>query len=296
MLFKRMIPWSAVLVVLLISACGAASSTADQGSSAPISPQTVTVSRSSIAPTVSEDSTVIQAPALALVAPSRGAFQPSIKAGQAVKAGQVLGKIGESSIVSPVDASIVSVSHASGDVPKNYPLISLSYQGFAIEVSSHALLRSQALSSIHGKFQITDAQGPSDCTAVVTPASESMSAQSDGDMQNDSDEAPEQSSGSQHSDSDRLLCLIDKGVDVRSGMHATVVLTGTMKKNVLVLPVNAVAGRAQTGRVVKKDGEDVSEVDVKLGVSDGAHIEIISGLHEGDTVLDAPPNLDPRNK
>ena len=42
------------------------------------------------------------------------------------------------------------------------------------------------------------------------------------------------------------------------------------------------------------DGDE-KKVQVELGASDGAYIEIISGLNEGDKVSAVPPNLDLRN-
>ena len=45
--------------------------------------------------------------------------------------------------------------------------------------------------------------------------------------------------------------------------------------------------------VITPNGERV-ETKVTLGVTDGANIEILSGLEEGDVVSATPPNLDPR--
>ncbi|MEW6977148.1 hypothetical protein [Trueperella pyogenes] len=44
-----------------------------------------------------------------------------------------------------------------------------------------------------------------------------------------------------------------------------------------------------------KDGNS-SVVEVSLGVSDGAYIEITSGLSEGDVISAVAPHLDPRKK
>lgn len=78
---------------------------------------------------------------------------------------------------------------------------------------------------------------------------------------------------------------------------ATVVLTSVgVKADVLALPVSAVAGRMGKGAVtLMKDGNS-SVVEVSLGVSDGAYIEITSGLSEGDVISAVAPHLDPRKK
>lgn len=40
----------------------------------------------------------------------------------------------------------------------------------------------------------------------------------------------------------------------------------------------------------------VVQTEVMLGATDGAYIEILSGVNEGDTISSIPPNLDPRSK
>ena len=57
---------------------------------------------------------------------------------------------------------------------------------------------------------------------------------------------------------------------------------------------SVIAGRQDKGMVtVIKDGEEV-QTEVVLGASDGAYIEILSGIEEGDIISSLPPNLDPR--
>lgn len=70
---------------------------------------------------------------------------------------------------------------------------------------------------------------------------------------------------------------------------------GDNENDVLILPLSVIAGRQGTGlvTVITPNGERV-ETKVTLGVTDGANIEILSGLEEGDVVSATPPNLDPR--
>ncbi|WP_353066775.1 hypothetical protein [Arcanobacterium hippocoleae] len=96
--------------------------------------------------------------------------------------------------------------------------------------------------------------------------------------------------------SQTLLCLIDKAEPVRPGQVATVVLTGQAKAGVVAAPVSAVAGRAGKGTVTLVQGERTSLAEVGLGVSDGAYIEITSGLSEGDVISAVAPYLDPRKE
>ena len=67
-------------------------------------------------------------------------------------------------------------------------------------------------------------------------------------------------------------------------------------RNVLLLPLSVIAGRQGKGMVtVINDGKQI-QTEVMLGATDGAYIEILSGVNEGDTISSIPPNLDPRSK
>ena len=80
------------------------------------------------------------------------------------------------------------------------------------------------------------------------------------------------------------------------GQSATVVITAETRKDVLLLPLSVIAGRQGKGMVtVINDGKQI-QTEVMLGATDGAYIEILSGVNEGDTISSIPPNLDPRSK
>lgn len=278
-LFKKRCLSIVFCAVLLLSACGPQPNAIDKQPAQSQTTQSVQVTKSAIAPTISATTTLRQDILFTVTAVARGDFRPRVKAGQPVSAGEVIGTNAGQEIVSPVNAIVSTISAAGEDLAKNLPLATLTYQGFGFEVPAQSLLRHAVLHEVQGKFQILDGQGPNECVAVVASVSENI--------------ANRNSSTSQPAGSN-LLCLIDKTLDVRAGLQGTVVLTGTVRKDVLVLPVNAVAGRLQNGRVFKQDGQTVSEVAVQLGVSDGAYIEILSGVSEGDQILLTPPNLDPR--
>lgn len=79
---------------------------------------------------------------------------------------------------------------------------------------------------------------------------------------------------------------------MRSGMTANVRFTGEARSGVLLLPGNAVRNR-DGRRVVlvapASGGGAPREEEVKVGITDGKMIEILSGLAEGDEVLAAAP-------
>jgi multidrug efflux pump subunit AcrA (membrane-fusion protein) len=73
-------------------------------------------------------------------------------------------------------------------------------------------------------------------------------------------------------------------------MGATVRVQAGLAENVLVVPITAVQGSVQTGKVwmVGPDGAE-EERAVTLGITDGDMIEVREGLAEGDQVLQFVP-------
>jgi multidrug efflux pump subunit AcrA (membrane-fusion protein) len=73
-------------------------------------------------------------------------------------------------------------------------------------------------------------------------------------------------------------------------MGATVRVQAGVVENVLVVPVTAVQGTVQQGKVwvVGADGAQ-EERAVTLGLTDGEQVEVRGGLAEGDQVLQFVP-------
>ncbi len=318
-------------MVLLLSGCSTSGTdiqTAEHSSTVPVV-STVLAEKRQIVPTFSAKATVEQSRSFVLSTSQHGAFQPAVKVNDSVKANQVLGWSNGTEIKSPVDAVVRKAAEASADVPMYYPVFELEYQGFALAVDASLLLSVAPIDSLTGKFQIENGLGPTNIQAIVaspgdqalvdgestaatqntefhisnaaivtTVSSQNSSAALGGysaaQMQLSKTGAEQQSRPRVASHT--LLCLIGKDQPVRPGQVATVVLTGQAKADVLALPVSAVAGRMGKGAVtLMKDGNS-SVVEVSLGVSDGAYIEITSGLSEGDVISAVAPHLDPRKK
>lgn len=72
---------------------------------------------------------------------------------------------------------------------------------------------------------------------------------------------------------------------LRSGMSATVEIISQQKKNVLVLPKEAVIDTGKEKYVLVKNNKKPEKRVVQTGVISGPNIEIISGLEEGEIVL-----------
>jgi macrolide-specific efflux system membrane fusion protein len=73
---------------------------------------------------------------------------------------------------------------------------------------------------------------------------------------------------------------------LRSGMTATASIIVTHRRNVLIVPAEALADfEGGVGVMVKRKGKAPSMVPVTVGVNDGADMEVVKGLEEGETIL-----------
>ena len=103
-----------------------------------------------------------------------------------------------------------------------------------------------------------------------------------------------ESSGNDGSTSTTTVrCSVPTDVTVFPGLAATLVLAGGVADNVLVVPITAVEGSAQTGNVYFVLPDGTTEVrPVTLGLNDGINVEVKEGLAEGDMILQFIPGAD----
>ncbi|SIO15755.1 Multidrug efflux pump subunit AcrA (membrane-fusion protein) [Agromyces cerinus subsp. cerinus] len=96
--------------------------------------------------------------------------------------------------------------------------------------------------------------------------------------------------GGEASGGTTVRCSVPGDVRVFPGLSAQAKISAGSADDVLVVPVTAVEGGAETGVVwlVTADGERV-EQPVKLGLSDGTQVEVVEGVAEGDQVLEFVP-------
>lgn len=77
--------------------------------------------------------------------------------------------------------------------------------------------------------------------------------------------------------------------DVLPGMQVNVRLLNAQAQDVVTLKMDALSfTAANEAYVLMRDGNSVKQVPVEVGISDGAYVEIKSGLRGGDTVLYLP--------
>lgn len=280
LLRKQMLLCSILFLVFTLSACSAIGQTDENNltDSATSAEKTVSVVRGTITPTVSTQTTIVPAVPFIISSPENGIFNSAVELEEKITAGQIIGTVNGKELKSPVDGTITSIAPSNESVPSNYPVAIVQYTGFALNVEADNFLSTlPEYAELKAKFQVYDGVGPTDMIAVVSPAADENAF---------TGIVPQEGI---------LQCLISQTVNVKSGQSATVVITATTRNDVLILPLSVIAGRQGTGlvTVITPNGERV-ETKVTLGVTDGANIEILSGLEEGDVVSATPPNLDPR--
>ncbi|MET0932074.1 MAG: HlyD family efflux transporter periplasmic adaptor subunit [Mycetocola sp.] len=91
-----------------------------------------------------------------------------------------------------------------------------------------------------------------------------------------------------------VRCGVPADVRVFAGLTAKLTIAGGSADNILTLPVTAVKGNSTAGTVwvLAADGAH-EERAVTLGLNDGALVQIIDGVAEGDDVLQFVPVDDP---
>lgn len=87
-----------------------------------------------------------------------------------------------------------------------------------------------------------------------------------------------------------VSCKVPSDVRVFPGLVADMTIAGGIAENVLVVPMTAVQGAADTG-IVYVIGDDGSQTEtpVTLGLNDGVNVEIKDGLTEGQLILQFVP-------
>jgi macrolide-specific efflux system membrane fusion protein len=102
--------------------------------------------------------------------------------------------------------------------------------------------------------------------------------------------APPSSDGTPGTGGPTVRCTVPGDVRVFSGLGAQMVVAGGIAENVLVVPMTAVEGSAETGNVyfVLPDGSTELR-PVVLGLNDGVKVEVKEGLADGDLILQFVP-------
>ncbi|MEU4216136.1 efflux RND transporter periplasmic adaptor subunit [Actinoplanes sp. NPDC026623] len=189
------------------------------------------------------------------------------------------------------------------DVTAGMPVVSARQIGYGIVAdidSAMAYRISGAAKSVEG--QIKNGPGPFKCKPLGTiaalpagtvpaPPPPSPTPDATGNAPQPEPEAPAGGEGSEPTGL-QLVCTAPSGVKLINGAAVTLNLITGRADNVLVLPVEAIAGTQGKGKVDVVGPDRVRKtVDVVLGLTDGKVVEIKSGLKGTETVAVPGPNL-----
>ncbi len=195
-------------------------------------------------------------------------------------------------------------------VTTGMPVVSAKYGGYGIVAeidSAQAYTLSNGLSAI--RAQIKSGPGPFACSVLGTiaalplgtipapaprqpnpddPSSAPTAAPEPVDKGQEPQRTPSESTGM------RLVCTAPAGVNLINGAAATLEVVTEQATQVLVAPVEAVAGKQGQGKVDVLGPDGVRQTkDVVLGLTDGKVVQIKSGLTGDETLAVPGPNLPP---
>jgi macrolide-specific efflux system membrane fusion protein len=305
----RLVIFTAIAVALVkVAFFPDAASTANPSEPTGVISDPVTqVELGSIATTVIIDASVSADPAVDGRATLAGEiYEIAVSKGSAVKAGDTLAKIRLEIVHDPVTST-----DADGNVTMTQPkstwktaIVTAPIAGTVSDVSSlvgQVVAVGDAVAkvapttfSVSGPIkpedqyklveQPTEAQveavgGPGTFTCTgLTIASPLAGAEAS------APDAPSSASGA------TVHCAVPGDVRVFPGLTAKLTIAGGSAENILTLPITAVKGNSSAGTVwvVAKDGAH-EERAVTLGLNDGALVQIVEGVAEGDEVLQFVP-------
>lgn len=233
----------------------------------------VTVKRSNIRSVVALPATVVASPQVTFFSREAGRdFEPRKRAGDVARVGDVLAEYVKSDgtkgrVRTSAEVEITDVELAPGSsFPTSLPLFSAKLNALAVQadVQGAYLYRLQNLTGT-GRAQIENGPGPFDCRVV--------------------------GQYSKVGEGFTLVCAPVEPLTLAPGLPAVLAVDAGTRRQVASLPLSAVAGQAERGLVTLRSGEKREEVEVRLGLSDGVSVEIVSGLKVGDVVSAVPPDL-----
>lgn len=245
------------------------------GSAVAEAPETVEVIRRDIAAVLVLDAVTAPLPEFVVPAPVNGRLQQvdGLAADDQVETGQQIAQIESQEVKAPVDASFNGWLAPDGaNVTAGVPIAELRYGGFGLVAT---LPPADAYRLLEGELSATGSilYGPSgfECPVLQRPSL-----------------SPDPSSKS----SPTIICAIPREIRAYPDIVGQVAVRSGFVADALSLPTTAVSGGADQGEVsvVAADGT-VTIQKVELGVTDGAVVEIVSGLEEGMRVLADPPQL-----
>ncbi|MFC4630824.1 secretion protein HlyD [Promicromonospora alba] len=135
-----------------------------------------------------------------------------------------------------------------------------------------------------GTAEVTLKGGPAPFTCTGLTIGEAAGGGATGGEELVMEEGAESATGS-------VRCAIPAKIKAFSGLGGEIEITNGNAKDVVVVPISAVLGTSQSGKVwtVAKEGAEPEERKVALGLTDGLQVEITKGLKAGEQILEFTP-------
>ncbi len=292
---------AAAIAVALVKLAFFGSSTAGAGAEEPtggfVDPQ-VPVMISTVSNDVVLSGTVKADDAVPVKAPLDGTLASvDVGVGSVVGAGQQIGVVkGLNSagraitvaISAPVAGTISALSIVTNQTTTAGAVVAqIAPPGFYVTASVQPVDRYRLVSApTEAQVTVTGGPAPFTCTSltVTTPLAGAGTGTGDG--------AGDPGSGDPNAGSGTTArCVVPADVTVFPDLVAQLTISAGVAENVLVVPVTAVLGAAESGVVYVIDPEtgESAERTVTLGLSDGINVEVVEGLEEGELVMQFVP-------
>lgn len=246
--------------------------------------RTVLVARGDIEVVVALEATTVPSPSFVLEAPVEGSVETAswFSHGDDFPEGETIFRVGGRGVATSVSARIDEwLVPDGGWVAAGLPVVRLTFSGFGLVGS---MPPSDAYRLLDGGLSATGRieGGPSGFECPILRAPSTASGGADG-----SDAGPGDVSGGPV-----VVCAIPSSLRAYADVRGQIALRSGQVSDVLTLPVTAVSGSADMGEVWVVDDEGEATIrQVRLGATDGARVEIVSGLEEGARVYAVPPPL-----
>lgn len=224
------------------------------------------------------DASVTANPGVTIAASRNGVLTLSDQGGK-ISGATVTGTAGRETVTIPTGVSDLKALVPSGStVTSNLPILSGRFTGLAVQATVPAEKVYRLFSGVGPtQAQITNGPGPFDCATLGMPQA-SAAAEAEGQTAAGIGVV--------------ITCAAPRDLRILAGSPALMAITTGKATGVTTLPVEAVAGLSQRGRVtlVREDGTSV-EQSIDLGITDGRYVEVKKGLSVGDRVSLPGPSV-----
>ena len=268
-------PYRAVAVTtlsaLLLTGCTLGDVPTEAAPSA--APEGISVTTRDLTSVLVVEGAVVASPEVLIAATTAGTveFDDAALGDPSLNENSPFGSVGGAALTLPFAGRIVAPSVPDGsDVVANAPVATAAYAGFGVmvRVPAEQLYR---LYTEPTTALVSLTAGAAGITCALHPLAEASSP----------DQLP------------AFACLLPPDTSAVPGLSARVGIETASAPGVVAVPVSAVLGSSESGVVTVIDGSDRERRDIRLGISDGSFVEVVSGLEVGETISSVAPDLRP---